>query len=125
MMKGTYACLKYGAYYTNPCERHTMRAALVANIDPAHQYEEYLQRLEDIRWGHHRDFRPVDPTADVVQYVVQEDKLTWLFDSVFTFNRRILNDEKLAAAWDLNRFATRLCAGDLDDLLRSWEGDAS
>lgn len=118
MMKGTYACLKYGAYYGQECIRGTIKAALVANIDPAHQYEEYLQKLEDIRWGHDKDFVALQETP--VQYRIDGDKLTYLFDSVFTFNRQILNDSKTREAWNLEFFANKLIGGSLDEILNGW-----
>jgi hypothetical protein len=118
MMKGTYACLKYGAYYGQECIRGTVKAALVANIDPAHQYVEYLQKLEDIRWGHDADFSEVP--NDKLRYIIDADKLTYLFDSVFTFNRQILNDANIKEAWDLENFADKIADGTLDTLLNEW-----
>lgn len=129
MMKGTYASLKYGAYYVHECIRHTVRASLVANIDPVHQYEENLQKLEDIRWGHDSDFTPLQPVAPAPesiiatqpeQYVISANDLTNLFDSIFTFNRQILNDEHLVRMWDLGEFARKLFSGVLTPLLDEW-----
>jgi hypothetical protein len=122
MMKGTYACLKYGAYYVQECARGTLRASLVANIDPAHQYQEYLQKLEDIRWGHDPNFETLPPESPgaPVRKVIDSDKLTYLFDSVFTFNRQVLNDPKMREAWDLSIFAGKLFGGELDAFLSEW-----
>ena len=117
MMKGTYACLKYGAYYGQECVRGTVKAALIANIDPAHQYAEYLQKLEDIRWGHDRNFVPVPERS---AFFIDGNNLTYLFDSVFTFNRQILNDPKTKQAWNLELFADKLINRSLDELLDEW-----
>lgn len=117
MMKGTYASIKYGAYYTQECSRRTLKTALVANIDPAHQYEDYLQKLEDIRWGHSSDFVK---TGDSSALTIPENKLNYLFDSVFTFNRQIMNDKQLTSAWDLNEFASHLKEGKLHEFLMDW-----
>ena len=118
MMKGTYACLKYGAYYGQECIRGTVKAALVSNIDPAHQYAEYLQKLEDIRWGHDKDFSEVE--GEEPRYIIDADKLAYLFDTVFTFNRQILNDQNIREAWSLSEFAEKLAAGELDAILDEW-----
>lgn len=117
MMKGTYACLKYGAYYGQECIKGTVKAALVSNIDPAHQYAEYLQKLEDIRWGHNKDFAEVKGEE---RYIIDADKLSYLFHSVFTFNRQILNDQNIRAAWSLAEFADKLVSGKLDAMLAEW-----
>lgn len=119
MMKGTYACLKYGAYYVMECQRRTLRTALIANIDPSHQYADYLEKLEDIRWGHSPDFKRLDAERDVIN----SSRLTYLFDSVFTFNRQILNDAAAKKAWDLERFLSRLRSGELDSRLAQLRQD--
>lgn len=123
MMKGTYACLKYGAYYVQECARRTVRTALIANIDPAHQYLEYLQKLEDIRWGHNADFTRLDPETptDPPREIIDSANLTYLFDSVFTFNRQILNDPSVRDAWNLEEFIAKLGSGALDKLLADWQ----
>lgn len=121
MMKGTYACLKYGAYYAQECKRKTLKTALIANIDPAHQYADYLEKLEDIKWGHSNSFQPIAHNNLTKSYEIAADKLTNLFDGVFTFNRQIMNDESLSAAWDLTNFGSRLVAGELTDFLNNWE----
>lgn len=115
MMKGTYACVKYGAYYVQPCERQSLRTALVANIDPAHQFEEYLEALQDIRWGHEGEFVENEGIAQI-----PGQRLTYLFDAVFTFNRQIVNDDEVAASWNLEQFAQQLASGELSDLLQEW-----
>lgn len=122
MMKGTYACVKYGAYYAQMCKRKTLRAALVANIDPAHQYADYLQKLEDIRWGHNPDFtgEDLDIEGSAQRFSIAKDDLQFLFDGLFTFNRRILNDPVLSKAWNLKTFLSALRGGQLDDLLQDW-----
>lgn len=120
MMKGAYACLKYGAYYAKECKRRSLRTALIANIDPAHQYEEYLEKLEDIRWGHDRDFERVVNGDGSVSLHVDVDKTTYLFDAVFTFNRQALNDEQLQSAWGLEDFISNLRSGSLDQLIQTW-----
>jgi hypothetical protein len=122
MMKGTYACLKYGAYYSQDCVRGTIRNALISNIDPAHQYEEYLRKIEDIRWGHAPDFVALPGEAGRPQMeVIRSDRLEYLFDSVFTFNRQILNDEHARRAWNLDAFAESLVSNRLADLLAEWK----
>jgi hypothetical protein len=119
MMKGTYACLKYGAHFVQECTRGTMRASLVSTLDPVHQYIEYLEKLEDIRWGHRVNFSPLvteegkPPTFEVIE----SRHLTYLFDSVFTFNRQVLNDRDIEQAWNLKAFAEKLAAGTLQHLL--------
>lgn len=121
MMKGTYACLKYGAYYGQECMKGTVKAALVSNIDPAHQYAEYLQKLEDIRWGHNKDFSKERGRAKGEErFIIDADKLAYLFDSVFTFNRQILNDENIGKSWSLAEFADKLTSGALDYILTEW-----
>ncbi len=122
MMKGTYACLKYGAYYVQECINGTVRAALTSNIDPAHQYQDYLQKLEDIRWGHDTNFNPVkaEDDGEVVAYTITPQNLTYLFDSVFTFNRQILNDDHLRQIWNLQDFGIKLASGELAPLLDKW-----
>lgn len=123
MMKGTYACLKYGAYYVQECERKTLRTALVSNIDPAHQYAEYLEKIEDVRWGHKPDFQIVESTApgEPVKEIIARDKLTNLFDCVFTFNRRILNDPHVRNVWNLGRLSQQIHSGEIDTLLHQWK----
>ncbi len=123
MMKGTYACLKYGAYYAQECAKATIRTALIANIDPAHQYAEYLQKLEDIRWGHDKDFTELEAAeaGGITRQIIDTSKLTFLFDSVFTFNRQILNDADVRNAWDLEKFADKLISGELDEILQDWQ----
>lgn len=121
MMKGTYACLKYGAYYVQDCQRKSLKTALVANIDPAHQYADYLEKLEDIKWGHSHDFHPIPEKASPLSYEIAADKLTNLFDGVFTFNRQIMNDSVLGEAWDLAKFSERLLTGDLTTFLQDWK----
>lgn len=120
MMKGTYASLKYGAYYVQGCQRKTLKTTLVANIDPAHQYADYLEKLEDIRWGHKGDFIPVDVNDGPDIYSIEAKKLTYLFDSVFTFNRQIMNDAQLADAWNLGGFIKRLANNELGEFLEDW-----
>jgi hypothetical protein len=120
MMKGTYASLKYGAYYVQECKRKTLKTALVANIDPAHQYADYLEKLEDIKWGHSHDFKPKPEESVPSSYEIAAGKLTNLFDGVFTFNRQIMNDPVLGDAWDLHKFGQRLAAGNLDEFLHAW-----
>jgi hypothetical protein len=124
MMKGTYACLKYGAYYVQECQRKTLRTALVSNIDPAHQYAEYLEKLEDIKWGHSRNFSEVPPTrpSEPLRQIIDADKLSYLFDSVFTFNRQILNDPVIRRAWDLTSFWNKLTSGQLGALIANLRG---
>lgn len=122
MMKGTYASLKYGAYYVQECKRKTLRTALVANIDPVHQYAEYLEKLEDIRWGHNSDFTPSTDAGGANTYSIQASKLTYLFDSVFTFNRQVINDPDVARAWNLESFAASLLSGESAAFLRRWGG---
>lgn len=117
MMKGTYASIKYGAYYVQECSRRTLRSALVANIDPAHQYEDYLEKLENIRWAHDSDFIKT-PGKD--ELTISEGKLSYLFDSVFTFNRQIMNDDKLSSAWNLTDFSINLQNKTLDVFLEKW-----
>lgn len=120
MMKGTYASLKYGAYYVQECERRVLRTVLISNIDPAHQYADYLEKLEDIRWGHQQDFRPETAKEGEKFYSISSDRLSYLFDSVFTFNRQIMNDPLLAEAWNLSKFVERLSSGELTTFLDKW-----
>ncbi|MBR1245504.1 hypothetical protein JQ609_01020 [Bradyrhizobium sp. AUGA SZCCT0169] len=122
MMKGTYASLKYGAYYVQECQRRTLKTALVANIDPVHQYADYLEKLEDIRWAHNKDFKPNQNGDETASYTIAKDRLTFLFDSVFTFNRQIMNDPVLADAWDLGGFIKKLIDGSATKTLDSWSG---
>ena len=122
MMKGTYASLKYGAYYVQECQRRSLKTALVANIDPVHQYADYLEKLEDIRWGHNKDFVPEQSPEGNDIYTISAERLTYLFDSVFTFNRQIMNDPSLAASWDLPGFIERLARNELDTFLATWGG---
>jgi hypothetical protein len=117
MMKGTYASLKYGAYYVQECKRRSLKTALVANIDPAHQYAEYLEKLHDIRWGHSGDFLP-DEKSNVFR--IAADRLTNLFDCVFTLNRQIMNDRVLADAWGFEAFFERLMTPEGEKFLAQW-----
>jgi hypothetical protein len=120
MMKGTYASLKYGAYYVQECKRKTLRTVLLSNIDPVHQYEDYLENLQDIRWGHDKNFSNSTSPEGSEGYFIDEEKLTYLFDAVFTFNRQILNDEKIKIGWNLNELFGKLAAKSLDDFLIHW-----
>jgi len=120
MMKGTYASLKYGAYYSAECIRRTIRSGLFANIDPAHQYADYLEKLEDIRWGHGQDFKELK-SRGASRQVIDSDNLIYLFDSVFTFNRQILNDSDMRRLWRLDSFVDKLLKGRLDDILANWQ----
>jgi hypothetical protein len=117
MMKGTYASLKYGAYYVQECKRRSLKTGLVANIDPAHQYAEYLEKLHDIRWGHSVDFLPNEKAS---VFSIAADKLTNLFDCVFTLNRQIMNDPVLAQAWGFESFFKRLIADSGEAFLTKW-----
>ena len=125
MMKGTYASLKYGAYYSTECMNRTIRAGLFANVDPVHQYEDYLAKLEDIRWGHKGDFHELKSEGSdyVAHQIIDSNKLIYLFDSVFTFNRRILNDSDTRRIWSLQSFMTNLLSGQLDNVLSTWRQD--
>lgn len=119
IMKGTYASLKYGAYYVQECQRKTLRTALVANIDPAHQYADYLEKLEDIRWGHNKDFTPTKSDSGDA-FTIAANKLAYLFDSVFTFNRQIMNDPKLKDAWSLEKLCSSLTSKDGIKRIKDW-----
>jgi hypothetical protein len=119
MMKGTYASLKYGAYYVQECQRKTLKTALIANIDPVHQYADYLEKLQDIRWGHDRDFKAEKLHGEDV-YSIAADRLAYLFDSVFTFNRQIMNDGALAKVWNMDAFCKDLSTKSLSPFLESW-----
>jgi len=120
MMKGTYASLKYGAYYVQECARGTLKTALVANIDPVHQYADYLEKLEDIRWGHEKDFSPSQTPDGKDAYTIAASNLTNLFDSVFTFNRQIVNDKTLGDVWNLDLFYSKLKSSQLVEFVSKW-----
>jgi hypothetical protein len=120
MMKGTYACLKYGAHYVLECQRRTLRTALISNIDPAHQYAEYLEKIQDVRWGHAVDFTLLREADSPSREIISSDRLAYLFDSVYTFNRQIVNDVTTAKVWNLDSFADKLIRGELGGLLTEW-----
>ncbi len=113
--KGTYQLLKFGSYYRDDSSALKVRGALVANLDPLFLREGYVDGLVDIRWAHERDFSLVDG-----EYRIPSELLRYLYDGIFAFNRPVLNDEVLAAIFDVDRVERALLNGALDELLDVW-----
>ncbi|MQS37053.1 hypothetical protein [Streptomyces katsurahamanus] len=113
--KGTYQLVKFGSYYRDDSSALKVRGALVANLDPVSLRSGYIDGLIDIRWGQGADF-----TSDGDHYRIHKDRLKYLYDAIFAFNRPTLNDPTLQTALDLKAVASCLQAGRLDEFLRRW-----
>ncbi|POX56657.1 hypothetical protein C3489_04520 [Streptomyces sp. Ru71] len=113
--KGTYQLVKFGSYYRDDASALKVRGALVANLDPVFLRSGYIDGLVDIRWGQGADF-----ILDGDYYRIHKDRLKYLYDAIFAFNRPVLNDPSLQAALDLNSVAACLQSGRLDEFLSRW-----
>jgi hypothetical protein len=114
--KGTYQLLKFGAHYRDPAAPFSVRTALVANLDPLFMREEFLDKLETIRWGQAADFN-----EEGAHYTIPAGRLHFLYEAIVALNRQTLNDPLLAEIFALDAADAALANGRLDSLLAELE----
>jgi hypothetical protein len=121
--KGTYQMLKYGAYYRDGSPNLEVRGSLLANMDPVFMREEYLDKLIDIRWAREQAFTEQTDDTDnsSKQYVVEDDGLYYLYDSLFAFNRPVINDDLLRDVFSFKQTDEAIVSNKLDSLLTRWQ----
>ncbi|HEX5608948.1 MAG TPA: hypothetical protein VFX45_02510 [Solirubrobacterales bacterium] len=115
LKKGTYQLLKFGAYYRDDAKPPTVRSALVANLDPLFLREEYLDKLEKVRWSDESNF-----VLTGSNYQIAEDRLHYLYEAIMALNRSVLNDPYLATLFDFGNLQEALSAGTLGTMLARW-----
>ena len=108
LKKGTYQLLKFGAYYRDVDHPPSVRAALVANLDPLFLRSEYLEKLEGIRWSDESNFTATGP-----RYEIDKDRLYFLYEALMALNRSVLNDPYLSDLFDIRHLHDALLQGDL------------
>jgi len=121
--KGTYQMLKYGAYYRDGSPNLEVRSSLLANMDPVFMRGEYLDKLIDVRWAREQAFtEQTNDDGDASgKYVIEDDGLYYLYDSLFAFNRPIINDDLLRDVFSFEQTDEAIVNHKLDSLLTRWQ----
>ena len=119
--KGTYQLLKFGAHYRAGSPMLPIRGALVSNLDPLFLFPEYLEKLIAARWADASQYSPSPETPETLS--IQEDDLFYLYDSILTFNRPIVNDPLLKGCFKLSDFESMVIGGKFDNILAQWRNN--
>jgi hypothetical protein len=124
--KGTYQMLKYGAYYRDGSPDLEIRSSLLANMDPVFMREEYIVKLVDVRWARERAFSEVNDANSGesdgdVKYVIGDDELYYLYDSLFAFNRPVINDDLMGEIFSFEQTNDAIVTNNMDTLLSNWQ----
>jgi hypothetical protein len=114
--KGTYQLIKFGAYYRDDAAPFAVRSALVANLDPMFLRREYLEKLENVRWGQGEKF-----AAEGGRYSIDARDLRFLYEAIIAFNRPTVNDQLLGEVFAFEGVDAALAEGRLDALLEELE----
>ena len=104
--KGTYQLLKYGAYYSEKCERRLVRSVLLGNIHAVVHEKQYVSDLEDVVWTKER--LKHDENSETITW--KRENLFNLFDGLMCLSKITTRDTILKRLFDLEAFSKKFIA---------------